>query len=465
METYKQREMNAKADLNLVVKKFEKKASNVQKKMTSAPSRPVRHNVIKKMIGDIKRFVDDPKMNLLSRRKKLKAHYKKVMLKWYIPIFWKEPRLETIICRNKELVLSCFTEYSLPCWSLNKNDDERLNDLKYVIEFCGYNLTSLNVDKHPFSTVMPLINNNCPGLKELVVEFKEIKDEDFENVFSNMPKLEKLEVTWKCKNSALPMTLVKSLEQVGGTLKQLYLSCRSEDEVFLPDSLASVFTRFIALERLYVNGFQLSQPIIQSIGEIKNLTSFKLLPLRDHPMINKKISMSPIGNLINLESLDICWDCGDADELLINLGDNAKQLQKLDMLVTNLTDNGMIAVKKMSQLRWLTLGKRLDTLKKTNNFITDKSIECLFNEKLRYLNLSNCTEISNRSVIKAFENLPDLSCLCVKNTNVTIKVVEELSKLTKLRKQKLHVYVSFKDCNGIFKSLIESHNVELISTE
>ncbi|XP_044006116.1 uncharacterized protein LOC122851132 [Aphidius gifuensis] len=417
------------------------------------------------MIEDAEKSVNDYMRD--SRRDKgktLKKQYKKLMCEMG-SLFYKRPQLEKI-CKDREseLVLSCFTKYK---FKATDDDDEKPNDLIYILNCFGYNLTSLNVDNYPFSKVMPLINNNCPGLKELVVEFEEINDQDFENVFSNMHKLEKLMITWDCGKLTLPMTLVKTLEQVGGTLKKLYLLCRSKDEVFLPDSWASMSSQLIALERLNLYGFQLSQTLIDSIGEIPNLTNLETFPRDDYPMDNKKINMSPIVNLKHLEGFNINWDWGVTDEFLINLCNNSKKLQNLRFLGTNITDNGMSALNNLSELKRFSL--KLNCLgsgstEKTNKYITDESIECLFNEKLMSLNLSNCTKISNRSVIKAFENLPNLSYLSVENTNVTIKVVEELSKLIKFHEKKLHVYVSFEDCNGIFKSLMESHNVEFTET-
>ncbi|XP_044009757.1 uncharacterized protein LOC122853384 [Aphidius gifuensis] len=450
-------EIDMETDASHLVEKFEKQTLNVQENVTSLSSRINFDDVItKEMIEDTEKFL---KNHRIDAEKELEEQHKKLMIEMHL-LFHERPQLKKI-CENRssQLVLSCFTKYNFQKKSYLPRDDLLdLGDLKYIIQSFGYNLTYLNVTSYPFSQIMPLININCPGLKQLYVEFKEINDQDFENVFSNMHKLKELRVTWNCKNSALPMTLVKSLEQVGETLKFLHFSCYEKKATFLPDSLASVLPRLIALEEFTVYNFHLSAPLVQSLGETKNLIRLLFLPPTKYPIINEKIDMYPIGNLKNLGLLAIRWDWGGTDEFLINLCNNSKELRDINIAGTNITDDGMIAINNLRHLTYLNLG--LLRLKKTNNFITDKSIECLFNETLRALDLANCTKISNRSVIKAFENLPNLSSLFVENTNVTIEVVEELSKLTKFHETKLHVYVSFEDCNGIFKSLLASHNIE-----
>ncbi|XP_044003990.1 uncharacterized protein LOC122849363 [Aphidius gifuensis] len=458
MKTYQQVEMERLIEMKWLIKKSRIDAFNTQNASSFSNRSLLQCVITKEMIEEAKKGIQDCDMHPVDRQKKLKKLHKSLMYRLNT-LFVHEPRLKKI-CKYmyNKLVFSCFTEYA---FSPSYDDNEKkLNDLKYVLKFCGYNLTYVKVFGYHFSHIMPLINTNCPGLKKLVVVLKEIEDKDFENVFSNMHQLETLSVLWECEKSTLPMTLIKSLEEVGGTLKTLSFTSNSKDGCFLPDSLAPVFSQLIALEHLDVHGFRLSQAVIQSISETKSLTELHLLLPHDHPMINEKINMSPIGNLKNLKRLSIHWNCGDIDELFINLGDNAKKLKDFHILGTNITDNGMMAVNNLSQLEVLNLS--LCTLNKTNNFITDKSIQCLLNEKLQSLDLSNCTKISNRSVITLFENLPNLAYLTLRNTNVTIEAAKELSKLTKFHKEKLRVFVPFKDCNGIFKSILGSHNVEFM---
>ncbi|XP_044009743.1 uncharacterized protein LOC122853373 [Aphidius gifuensis] len=462
-------EIDMETDTSQPVEKLEKQTLNVKENVTSLPSRIINLDdvITKKMIEDAEKVSNDWLMNFVRGGKDLKVPLHRELMIEMHSLFYKRPQLKKI-CKNmdSELVVSCFTKYNFQASHAyvppKYNHLKDFGDLKYIIQSFGYNLTCLDVTQFTFSQIMPLINTNCPSLKQLDVAFKEIKDKHFENVFSNMHKLEDLSVMWQCEKSTLPMTLVKSLEQIGGTLKRLHFSRYMNEATFLPDSLALVLPRLIALEDLNIYNFHLSAPLVQSIGETNNLKFLVFIPPTKCPIINEKIDMYPIGNLKNLETLYIPWDRDGTDEFLINLCNNSKKLRSIGIIGTNITDDGMIALNNLSQLTGFDFG--LAKLKKTNNFITDKSIECLFNEKLETLNLLNFTKISNRSVIKAFENLPNLSCLCVENTNVTIEVVEELSKLTKFHKEKLRVYVSFEDCNGIFKSLMESHNVEFVST-
>ncbi|XP_044014092.1 uncharacterized protein LOC122856484 [Aphidius gifuensis] len=260
-------------------------------------------------------------------RKKLKSQFNLRMIRM-APLFASQPRLKKI-CKDwdNSFLPTCFKTY---VFNRNENDSvseihEKANDLKYLINLCGSNLTSLDVTQYPISQIMPIINANCPNLVELSLAFKEIMSQDFENVFSNMSHLTTLSIEWQCKNTTLPMTLAKSLEKIGGTLKSLNLSCTLKgNDIFSPDSLASVFPRLSALKYLTISGFGLSQLLLQSIGEMKNLINLRLYSLwpKNHPMFDTRINMYPIGNLKNLEKLWVDCDYSVRDEFLINLSEH-----------------------------------------------------------------------------------------------------------------------------------------------
>ncbi|XP_044014062.1 uncharacterized protein LOC122856457 [Aphidius gifuensis] len=334
-----------------------------------------------------------------------------------------------LVCQNWKngFLTSCFTKYT---FENNKNVSlnelyETANDPEYLINLCGTYLTHLDVRGYPLSQIMPIINANCPNLETLYSGFKEIMSQDFENVFSNMSHLRKLFIEWECENSTLPMTLVKSLKQIGGTLESLELSCPLDRyDIFLPDSLASVFPRLIALEFLCIRHLGLSQLLLQSIGEMKNLVDLRLMFAgeKDHPMFDKKVNMYPIGNLKNLEKLYILYDYGVTDEFLINLCNNAKKLEDLHIIGINITDIGMSAIDNLQELKFFFLGLCiLGSQSEKNEYITDESIQCLFNQKLISLDISNCINVTDKGVIKLVKNLPTLDTLSIRNTKSRVR--------------------------------------------
>ncbi|XP_044003492.1 uncharacterized protein LOC122849030 [Aphidius gifuensis] len=352
------------------------------------------------------------------------------------PLLASQPRLEPI-CKDwrNRFLPSCFTTY---VFNRNKNDsvNDKANDLEYLINLCGVNLTYLDVKEYPVSEIMPIINANCPNLEILYSRFKEIMSQDFENVFSNMSHLRQLSIEWQCENSTLPMTLAKSLEQIGGTLKSLHLSCTlKRNDMFSLDSLTSVFPRLIALNCLDICGFGLSQLLLQSIGEIKTLVDVKLMSRlpKNHPMFDTKINMYPIGNLKNLEKLRV--DCDYSmlrDEFLINLCNNAKKLTHLFIPGTNITDIGMSAIYDLEELKELDLGLIYSGPRsKKNESITDKSTQCLFKQNLTSLDNSNCANITDESVIKLVETLPNLTFLYINGKKITREAVKKIYKLVK----------------------------------
>ncbi|XP_044002984.1 uncharacterized protein LOC122848757 isoform X4 [Aphidius gifuensis] len=375
--------------------------------------------------------------------KNLKAHYDSRMIRM-APLFISQPRLKKI-CKDlkNEFLDSCFTTYTFISEEITSVNElhEKPNDLEYLINLCGINLTCLDVTQYPISQIMPIINANCPNLEILHSRFKEIMSQDFKNVFSNMSHLKHLTIEWQCENSTLPMTLVKSLEQIGGTLEILSLACTLKgNDIFSPDSLASVFPQLIALNYLGISGFGLSQLLLQSISKMENLDDLRLYSYwpKNHPMFDARINMYPIGSLKNLESLYISCDYGVRDEFLINLGHNAKKLKCLEIIGTDITDTGMSAINNLEQLEDFNLGLTDPTSKK-NEFITDESIQCLFNQKLYSLDISNCIKITDKGVIKLVENLPDLDLLFIKNTKVTREAVKKIYELSKHRKNSMRV--------------------------
>ncbi|XP_044002983.1 uncharacterized protein LOC122848757 isoform X3 [Aphidius gifuensis] len=377
--------------------------------------------------------------------KNLKAHYDSRMIRM-APLFISQPRLKKI-CKDldNEFLNSCFTTYTFVCEENDSANElhEKANDLKYLINLCGINLTRLDVTHYPISQIMPIINANCPNLETLHSGFEEIMSQDLKNVFSNMSHLKTLSIEWQCENSTLPMTLAKSLEQIGGTLETLYLSCPFKgNDIFTPDSLASVFPQLIALNHLEISGFGLSQLLLQSIGKMEKLVDLKLYSYwpKNHPMFDARINMYPIGNLKNLERLHISSDYGVRDEFLINLCNNAKKLKYLQITGTSITDIGMSAINNSEELREFDLGLILEgPPSKKNEFITDESIQCLFNQKLYSLDISNCIKITDKGVIKLVENLPDLDLLFIKNTKVTRAAVKKIYELSKHRKNSMRV--------------------------
>ncbi|XP_044010309.1 uncharacterized protein LOC122853964 [Aphidius gifuensis] len=321
------------------------------------------------------------------------------------PLFASQPRLE-MICKDwsNDFVDSGFTSYAFRMIETTESFKNKEDDLKYLINLCGYNLTELQLYDYPSSQIMPLIKSKCFNLTKLVLRFKQVESKDFDNVFSNMSQLETLNIYWQCENVALPMTLIKSLEQVPETLK--ILGIVSEPERF-------------------------SDPEDVPASSVTSVLSPETEAL-----------MTVISNMKNLESVTIKLDYGFTDEFFINLINNSKNLKLLNVRASNITDKGLIAVNNLHQLEYFDLG--LIETDSENKFITDQSIQCLFNKEMSSLDISNCTQVTNSSIIELVKNLPNLQSLHIKNTKATIELVDEIAKLTKDRELSLIIWISFK---------------------
>ncbi|XP_044018531.1 uncharacterized protein LOC122859182 [Aphidius gifuensis] len=372
--------------------------------------------------------------------------------------FEKFPTLEKV-CKDwsNNVIDSCFTTFVFEEPSLDTEEfNIRENYFMNFANLAGRNLRHIDLsEEYASSGIMQCIKTDCQNLKSLCLAFYEVKSEDFENFFSNMSYLKSLVIKWDCEDSTLPETLVKSLEQVGGTLEYFEVQSYSDEiHLCLPYSLASVFPRLIALESLCIEGFQIVQPLFQSIGEMKNLEKLSL----ECDFLNTFEYVYPIGLFKNLTSLSITNYDYITNEFLVYLCNNAQKIIYLTIGGTNITDDGIIALNNLEQLEQFNINLWGSTVKKMK-FITNESIQCLFNKNLRSLWLSNCIKITNISVIKLLENLPNLDTLYVQNTKVTYDVVEEISKSSKYREKELKIYVSFEDREGRFPIIKTSHNI------
>lgn len=328
--------------------------------------------------------------------------------------FVSQPKLETI-CQDwvNDFVDSGFTTYKF-CDYTFQGHRTNPDDLKYMIYLGGRNLTELSICGYPNSQIMPLIKSNCKKLEDLYLKFEVMESKDFEDVFSNMSHLKILTIDWQCKDPTLPMTLVKSIEQVRETLTKFTISCESKQfhPFGLPDSSIEKFSQ--ANEAL----------------------------------------MTTVENMKNLECLTISWAYGVTDEFLIKLFDNAKNLKYLCISGSRITDKGIIALDKLNQLESFSLDAIQS--KKYNKLITDESIQRLFSRTINNFDISNCIHVTNSSVIELFNHLPNLRVLHVENTQVNLDGIKEIAKLKKSN-HLLKVYTSFKINDDIYESLCESN--------
>ncbi|XP_044012254.1 uncharacterized protein LOC122855154 [Aphidius gifuensis] len=370
----------------------------ISKEEVESPTKIHKNDVrprITDTVNESNKILSESQENFFGQR-----HWRMMRMQ---PLFSSQPRLEKI-CNDwkNNFVDSGFTTYNF-LEPIDKSFEDEEDDFKYLINLCGCTLTSLNLYYYPVSSVMQLIKSKCPNLNALLLRFKEVESKDFDDVFSNMSHLETLIINWPRKNLTFPMTLIKSLEQVCETLKTLFILCEGErswlsDRTFTFDSLV-------------------------------------LAP-------ETEALMDVIGNMKNLKCARISLEYGFTDELFMKLTNNCKNLISLKVRSPNITDKGLIAVNNLKRLEYFSLDLMGANIE--NNFITDRSVQCLFNNNMEELYLPNCIKITNSSVIELVKNLPNLRTLDIRNTKATIEVVEEVAKLLEDSEISLTIYVSFK---------------------
>lgn len=145
----------------------------------------------------------------------------------------------------KKLNLTHWENNECPTWSYKyPTIGEQLSFWRSVLDKCGRYLTELDLTAYGSCNIVPVINQSCLKLVKLRLRFQYIKHEFLVNAFSCLSKLQVLKIIFQNirYNGYIPVSLIKSLENVADTLTELTLSNWHEDILFNRCRLPKTFT-------------------------------------------------------------------------------------------------------------------------------------------------------------------------------------------------------------------------------
>ncbi|XP_044001696.1 uncharacterized protein LOC122847903 [Aphidius gifuensis] len=313
--------------------------------------------------------------------------------------------------------------------------DGQFSFLKSLLNKCGRYLTELDLTAYNHFNIVPVVNESCPNLVELRIRSEYIDDAILDNAFSRLLKLKVLKIIFQCfksRDTFIPVTLIKSLLNVADTLTELNLSnwCECiDDSTNFPDEITSVVSELKALKKFQFAGICSPRSLINYLTLIEST----LITTGDECKYSEnKLDFSK--KYTSVKSLEI-KNSQVTDDFLYNVANVMRELKSLRIHSHTITDAGIVAISKMNYLR------HLDCFGFNN--ITDSSIKLLKNMEVVFLPFSN--KITNESAIKVLENSPEMKYYRVHNTSVTSEFIKKAEEISRNRKQKLTVVMSYED--------------------
>ncbi|XP_044012347.1 uncharacterized protein LOC122855217 [Aphidius gifuensis] len=257
------------------------------------------------------------------------------------------------------------------------------------------------------------------------------------NGFSYLTKLKVLKVIFQTDDDItrrkLCMALTNSLINVAGTLTELSLSNWIEgsnhcDEI--TRDLTTVIPELKALKTIEIFGMAIDPDLSMY------LKNSKILAINFDSLLTEYYSFKPDifegKNRKTLTELDLT-SCQVSNDFLYNIANCVENVKILKVSCERVTDIGIVAISKIKFLQHLYLFG--------HSHVTDSSIKLL--KKLKILHLPNSNKITNDSVTKILENSPKMKEFHIVESAITADFIKKASEITRNRKKKLKLEVSF----------------------
>ncbi|XP_044009687.1 F-box/LRR-repeat protein 2-like isoform X1 [Aphidius gifuensis] len=310
------------------------------------------------------------------------------------------------------------------CLAKYSTSDGGYSFLKSLLNKCGRYLTKLDLTAYGNCNIVPVVNELCPNLVKLRLRFTKMDEVLLTNSFTRLSKLKSLTIIHQNKKFLpyLPtVALINSLRNVADTLTDFsFLNWVDELKVSpdFTDLIMDVVRDLKALESLELAGVTCSTVGADYLKD-KNISYVNHTTDLLHYLPKSK----PFEDMNSLQIVA----CRIKDNSLYSIANSFKNLKFLKIYSTWVTDDGVLALSKMNNLKILNFHG-------CNN-ITDSSIKLLKN--LIKLNLPNSNKITDKSVITVLENSPKMDALDVHGSNVTAELVKKAANISRKRKQRL----------------------------
>ncbi|CAD6211825.1 GSCOCG00003851001-RA-CDS [Cotesia congregata] len=166
----------------------------------------------------------------------------------------------------------------------------------------------------------------------------------------------------------------------------------------------------------------LTDSTLEAVGNKTTITDLKFMGT--HPLISAN-SLNNLKNLVNLERLCLKENVAVNDDFLINLSQNCKQLNYLDL--TNcqaVTDRGISPLTTLNKLETLIV-----------NFVSQVTDEAIANlQSLKVFSSWGCKGITDSGIINLINTAPNLISLDLSATSITSESLQVAVTVTRKRK-------------------------------
>ncbi|XP_044009688.1 uncharacterized protein LOC122853343 isoform X2 [Aphidius gifuensis] len=312
------------------------------------------------------------------------------------------------------------------CLAKYSTSDGGYSFLKSLLNKCGRYLTKLDLTAYGNCNIVPVVNYYCPNLVTLRLRFTNMDKAILANSFTRLSKLESLTIIIDRKGMDLPrlatVALINSLRNVADTLTDLSILNWIDELKLVP-----IFTELImdvvhdlkALKSMELAGVVFSKDGVDYLKN-KKISYVNHITKLHHYLPTSK----PFEDIKSLQILK----CVIKDNSLYSIANTFKNLKHLKIYSNSVTDDGVLALSKMNNL------KILNFYGQCNN-ITDSSIKLLKN--LIKFNIPFSNKITDESVITVLENSPKMNTLDVNGANVTVELVKKAAEISRIRKLRL----------------------------
>ncbi|KAF7989311.1 hypothetical protein HCN44_007985 [Aphidius gifuensis] len=311
-------------------------------------------------------------------------------------------------------------------------------DIEKILTRSGSYLKKLKIDsKICQSSVMIIVGDYCRNLINLQIELLYYDKDDFNNVFEQLDKLEKIKIILldnkQCTQNSYYRYDLSILQSLPSTIKKIIWQSNSLISWFYFDKkFTQKFDNFNALCCLSLEMCHLDKKVMKMLLKKQTITCLVL----KYCKLEKEISCK--FKLINLEYLDLSYSRSyysdlTIDDLIYNVTTNSKKLKYLNIEKCQLKSKYVLYdLGKLKNLETLILNNLPD--------VNDDVIKGFKN--LQVLNCKNCKGVTDTGIIMVLQHCDYLKNLQLEGTKITVEALIFASSIVDDRSTKINMTIN-----------------------
>lgn len=337
--------------------------------------------------------------------------------------------------------------------------------LRKVLIRCGKFLTHLDLSQVSHllgSSTLTIVGKLCPNLQSVNITSIPLSQSGINSLMTHCQNITKFMMKTLRGPSERDLSLF-----FGVNKKLKYLSVEG-DEYIIGKSFASLpqeiledlhLTRCTALLSSHfdvaINNLTnlksltlnmcvcLTDSTLEAVGNKTTITDLKFMGT--HPLISAN-SLNNLKNLVNLQRLCLKENIAVNDDFLINLSQNCKQLNFLDLTSCQaVTDRGISPLTTLNKLETLIV-----------NFVSQVTDEAIANlQSLKVFSSWGCKGITDSGIIHLINTAPNLISLDLSATSITSESLQVAVTVTRKRKSNSILKMTIGGTNAHSKDIKE----------